>query len=98
MERSHDSLCPPFNGHLPLDRCEICRLIAKVRADEREKWTTGADLSFLDAVQARKELKEAQQMLADLRAKVEALPAYGAVYTQAVSRANVLALIEKMVE
>ena len=34
----HDPLCPDhLNGHLKPERCELCGLLRRVRADERER-------------------------------------------------------------
>jgi len=41
-------MCPPFNGHLPRARCQICDLIAKVRADERERHTVNNPMLLAD--------------------------------------------------
>jgi hypothetical protein len=67
---------------------EGCRTLAEdvidvveplIRADERERVSAIADLSFLDALTTREEL---ENLRADLRAKVEALHAENEAYKQ----------------
>jgi acetolactate synthase small subunit len=94
----HDELCPDFGKHhngmtITTEHCH-CALIAKVRADEREK-NTPLDIAAFRAkiVEAGQESIEAA--LADLRAKVEALEEHiverGDLY---VRRDDVLALFD----
>ena len=80
---THDPLCPVARGHRMPDAtwCLWCDVIARVRADERKRGR-GSQALANDRVVA----------LADLRAKVEALPSVG--YIAAVWRADVLALID----
>ena len=59
----HDTLCR--QQHWEGGDCFDCRLIAKVRADERAR--------ILDSLHTQRELADDDQRWADLRAKVEAL-------------------------
>jgi len=89
---SHDPLCR--QQHWEGGDCFDCRLIAKVRADERERNREADGVAAYLAV---------EKALIDLRASVEALTARGVVYPYdldslvpetLVYRTDVLALLD----
>jgi hypothetical protein len=76
---AHDPLCSHDTHPYPAT-CETCILIARVRADERERVMAVARVN--------------SNLAADLRAKVKVLPHSRWVGTAWILRADVLALLD----
>ena len=64
MTADHDPLCDLSRDGMNRATYCHCQLIARVRADERERKMAAADIAFLDAVTAREELAEVRERIA----------------------------------